>query len=230
MQCVILAAGRGTRMMPLTKDTPKPLIKVCGKPILQHIIEALPSEIDEIVVVVGYWHEHIRNFLGTEFLGRRIQYVMQENPTGGTGDALRCARALLHDRFLLMYADDIHGAAALAAVVTHPYAILGTVAPDPQNFGVLVQNEDGTLKEILERPDNPPSNLINIGGMILGVDIFNIKVPVSPVLGELLVTDLVTVYAAIHPLDIVVQPRWIPVGRPADIAKAEAILCPLFIE
>ena len=98
MQCVILAAGKGTRMRPLTEHTPKPLIKVCGKPILQHIVEALPAEIDELILVVGYLEEQIRTFCGAEFCGRKVKYVTQGNSAGGTGDALRCAAPRHHAR------------------------------------------------------------------------------------------------------------------------------------
>ncbi|MBP9836302.1 MAG: NTP transferase domain-containing protein, partial [Candidatus Pacebacteria bacterium] len=173
MQCVILAAGKGTRMRPLTETVPKPLVKVCGKPLLQHIVEALPVEIDEIILVVNYLEDQIRAFCGTEFCGRKVQYVTQANPSGGTGDALLCTKSLLKGRFLFMYADDIHGAKALEAVISHPYAMLAAHSHEPQHFGVIELNADGTLKSIQEKPEVPPSNFINIGGMVLDLDIFN---------------------------------------------------------
>jgi len=71
MQCVIICAGKGTRMRPLTEHTPKPLLEVCGKPILQHVVEALPEEIDELVLVVGYLQEQIRSYCGDEYFNRK---------------------------------------------------------------------------------------------------------------------------------------------------------------
>ena len=62
MQCVILAAGLGKRMMPLTETCPKPLVEVCGKPLLTHIIDALPSSVDELVIVTGYKGAMIRDY------------------------------------------------------------------------------------------------------------------------------------------------------------------------
>ena len=59
MQCVILAAGKGTRLRPLTESCPKPLVKVCGKTLLDHIVEALPSAVDELIMVTGYLEAHI---------------------------------------------------------------------------------------------------------------------------------------------------------------------------
>ncbi|KXK00107.1 MAG: Glucose-1-phosphate thymidylyltransferase [Parcubacteria bacterium OLB19] len=225
MQCVILAAGRGTRMQPLTNDTPKPLIKVCGKPILEHIVKALPKEIDEIILVVSYLKEQIQAFCGEEFLDRKVKYVVQDNPAGGTGDALFTTKSLIRGRFLFMYADDIHGSEALKEVIKYPYAMLSHRSSEPEKFGVLELNDDNTLKAIYEKPKNPPSDLINIGGMVLDTDIFNYQVKPS-VGGEVLVTDMVTTFAKDHSVKVVEQSVWIPVGKPEDIAVAETILCP----
>lgn len=226
MQCVILAAGKGTRMRPLTEHVPKPLIKVCGKPLLQHIAEALPSEIDEIILVVNYLEDQIRAYCGEEFCGRRVKYVTQANPAGGTGDALRCAEPLLRGRFLFMYADDIHGAKTLKDVVSYPYAMLVAHSEEPQHFGVLELNDDGTLKSIHEKPEVPPSNLINIGGMVLDTDIFSYEAKPSAS-GEVYITDMVTAFAKDHPVVVLEQYVWIPVGKPEDIVLAEECLCPI---
>ncbi len=216
-------------MRPLTETMPKPLIPVCGKPILQHIIEALPSEIDELILVVGYLKEQIVDFIGDEYQGKRVQYVTQEDFAGGTGDALLCAQDYVQGKFLFMFADDIHGKDALAQIVQEENAILSAYSETPERFGVLVQNENGTLKEILEKPENPPSNLINTGVFVAGTDIFTYKVPKSPS-GELYATDMLTAYAKDHALMVIEQKQWIPVGYPEHIVEAEAILCPTQID
>jgi len=226
MQCVILAAGKGTRMMPLTAHTPKPLLKVCGKPILQHIAEALPEEIDEIILVVSYLQQQIRDYCGDNFCGRNVQYVFQENPAGGTGDALRCAQTLLHDRFLLLNGDDIYGKEAIERAIGFEFAILAAVSETPERFGVLVPNADGTLSEIIEKPENPLSNFVNINGLVIGSSIFDYDVSIS-LTGELYVTDMVNAFAKDYPMMIVEQTRWLPVGYPEHIKEAEAVLCPL---
>lgn len=213
-------------MRPLTEQLPKPLISVCGKPILQHVVEALPTEIDELILVVGYLQEQIRAVCGTEYLGKKVLYAEQANFSGGTGDALLCAKELITGKFMFMYADDIHGAPALKEAVQEEHAILGTHSDTPEHFGVLVSNEDGTLKQILEKPKVPPSHIVNIGGFVLDLSIFDCQVPVSEEHGELLVTDMLTKYAEINPVKIITQDMWIPVGKPEDIEKAEAQLCP----
>lgn len=229
MQCVIICAGKGTRMRPLTEKTPKPLITVCGKTILQHIVEALPSEIDELVLVVGYLKEQIEAFCGTEFLGRKVTYATQEDFAGGTGDALLCAKDLIKGKFLFMYADDIHGKEALAKVVKEESAMLGMYSKTPELFGVLEQNEDGTLKQIVEKPEHPTSNLVNIGGFVLDDSIFSYAVGASDS-GEVYVTDMVNAYAQEHPIKIIEQDLWLPIGYPEHIIEAEAILCPTQID
>lgn len=223
MQCVIVCAGKGTRMSPLTDTCPKPLIQVNGKPILEYIVEALPSEIDELVLIVGYLKEQIIAYCGEKYLGKKVVYRVQENHVGGTGDALLCARDVLHGKFLFMYGDDIHGKETLEEAVLCEYAILGTYSDTPERYGVLVPNEDGTLKEILEKPKNPPSNLINIGGFVIDESIFEYSVPISES-GELYVTDMITQFAQVHPVHILKQTLWIPIGYPEDIVKAEEIL------
>ncbi len=223
MQCVILAAGKGTRMRPLTDTIPKPLIPVAGRPILEHIIDALPNEIDEVVVVVSYLKEQIMEWGGEMFHGRRMKYVTQENPAGGTGDALLCARGVLHGKFLFMYGDDIHGEKALKEAVQNEHSILGAYSPTPERYGVLVTREDGTLKAILEKPANPPTNLINIGGFVINDSIFDFPVPVSAS-GELYVTDMLTAYAQLNPVKVIMQDLWLPIGYPEDIQKAEQTL------
>ncbi len=229
MQCVIICAGKGTRMRPLTETTPKPLIKVCGKPILQHIIEALPPEVDELVLVVGYLKEQIMDFCKEEYAGRKVSYVFQEDFAGGTGDALLCAKNILRGKFLFMYADDIHGKDALEDVVKKDHAMLGMRSKTPERFGVLEQNEDGSLREIVEKPEHPKSDLVNIGGFVIDTSIFQYKVPVSPS-GELYVTDMLNAYAQDHKVEIVEQTQWLPIGYPEHITEAEAVLCPTQID
>lgn len=225
MQCVILAAGEGTRMRPLTLEKPKPLLEVCGKSILWHIVDALPASVDELVIVVGYKGEMIRQHCGENFLGREVTYVEQEDPKAGTADALFQARDVMRGTFLVMYGDDVHGREALAQVVTLPHAMLSAYSETPEKYGVLEIKENGTLAAIIEKPANPPSHYVNIGGFVLTSDIFTFQAELS-VHNEYLLTDCVTAYAEQYPVVVVPQDRWIPIGYPDDIAKAEAILCP----
>ncbi|MFT5036537.1 MAG: NDP-sugar pyrophosphorylase family protein [Candidatus Azotimanducaceae bacterium] len=216
-------------MRPVTDSIPKPLISVCSKPILDHIVEALPSAIDQLIIVVGYKGEQIKEHCGEVFHGRPVVYVEQENHAGGTGDALMCAKHLAQGTFLFMHADDIHGKQALEEVVKHEHAMLAIHSDTPELFGVVTQNDDGTLQEIVEKPEHPSTNFVNIGGYVINDSVFSYDVSDSDS-GELYATDIITAYAQKNPVHIVTQKRWLPIGTPENITQAEAILCPNFID
>lgn len=216
-------------MRPLTDTIPKPLVRVCGKTILDHIAEALPPEIEEIVLVVGYRAPQIREHCGESFHGRTVRYVEQQNPAGGTGNALMCAKDIVTGTFLLLNADDIYGKSALQKIVHEDHALMGVHSDTPEKFGVLILREDGTLQHIIEKPKNPPSNLTNINCCVLSETIFNYKASVSN-LGEVLVTDMLTAYAQDHPVKVIEQDVWLPIGSPEQIVAAEKILCPQLID
>ena len=212
-------------MRPLTLERPKPLIEVCEKPILYHIAAALPELIDEIVFVVSYKQEMIREYCGEEFFGKKVTYVIQENPKGGTGDAVIQTSGTVSGKFMILNGDDIHGREALAEAVEHDSCILAAHSDTPERYGVLDLNSDGTLRSIIEKPENPSSNLINTGGFVVTSDIFA-HVPEVSQSGEIYLTDMVTEYVKTHPVQVVEQTLWLPLGRPEDIPLAEAVLCP----
>ena len=223
MQCVILAAGEGTRLRPLTEHTPKPLLKVAGKPIINHIVSALPSEVDEIIIVANYLDDQIKAHCGDIFFGRPVTYIRQKDPKGGTGDALLAAKDVLKDTFLMMYGDDIHGKEALEEIVKCEHGIMGAKVDEPGKFGALAISEDGTLDHIEEKSPNPASDIVNIGGFVVNKTIFDYTF--SPnAQGERYVTDLMTGYAKDNPVKVIIQPLWLPIGYPEDIKKAERVL------
>lgn len=225
MQCVILAAGKGTRMRPLTDSVPKPLIRVCGKTILDHIVEALPDEITHLIFVTNYLEEQIKAHCGDEFHGRKVSYVTQENPAGGTGAALLATKHLITGKFMVMNGDDIHGPAALARAVGEPNALITVNSDTPELFGVVETNGDGTLKSIVEKPEHPQSSLVNTGGFVADMSLLACAVEPSPT-GEVYATDMLTLHAGTYPVRIIEQEEWIPIGNPEQLAAAEARLCP----
>lgn len=222
MQAVIMAAGEGKRMRPLTLLKPKPLIEVAGKTILEHVLDVLPSEIDEVIIVIGYKGDMIQKHFGDSYKGRPLRYVHQWMPAG-TAHALSLARPFLTGKFLMLNADDILGPEALVEAIKHPLAILVATHSEPEKMGVIEKKEDGTLHAIEEKPEKPKSNLINTGTMVLDERLFSFEAP-RHVTGEYYMTDPMSSLAKEHPVIVVEQPLWIPVGFPDDIAKAEAKL------
>lgn len=222
MQCVILAAGKGTRLRPLTDHCPKPLVKVSGKTLLDHIVLALPSAVDELIIVIGYKGEMIREYCGQLFHGRKVTYVEQVEQNG-TAMALWLCKDLLHGRFLFMFADDIHGRQDIARVTSYSRAMLTMTSETPERFGVVVRNPDGTLAEMIEKPQHPPSNLVSTGVMVLDTHIFGFE-PQVQVKGEYYLTEVLERYAREYPVAVVEEQIWIPIGYPEDITKAETLL------
>src|SRR5215468_8682911 len=111
MDAIIMAAGLGTRLRPHTLHTPKPLLPIRGRPILDWALGALPPAVDRVLVVVNYLAEQIEAYLGKQTHFSRWEAVRQEVPRG-TGDALRsCRDRLQSDHFLVLNGDDLYGAA-----------------------------------------------------------------------------------------------------------------------
>lgn len=107
MQAILLAAGEGTRMRPLTYQVPKPMARANGKNLLEHTISRLPKEIDELIIVVGYLAEQIINHFGDEFEGRKVIYVKQKKLLG-TAHALSLCEQHIRGRFIVLMGDDMY--------------------------------------------------------------------------------------------------------------------------
>ena len=95
-----------------------------------------------------------------------------------------------------------------------------------ERFGIVVRHPDGTLAEMIEKPEHPPSNLASTGVMVLDTHIFEYELKVQTN-GEYYLTDVIAEYAKKYPIAVVEQQLWIPIGYPEDIEKAETILSSL---
>ena len=210
-------------MRPLTETTPKPLVQVAGKTLLDHIVEALPSAIDDLIIVTGYLEDQIKAHCGEEFHGRKVTYVHQDEQKG-TAHALWLCQDLLQGRFLFMFADDLHGANDIARATSYTRSMLTLTTTTPERFGIVVRNPDGTLAEIVEKPEHPPSNLASTGVMVLDDHIFEFDPFAKETKGEYYLTDVIQEYAAQYPIAVVEQQLWIPVGYVEDIERAEKLL------
>lgn len=222
MQAVILAAGKGTRMHPHTLSKPKPLIEVSGKTLLEHVISSLPDKITEVIIVVGYKGEMIVEHCGDEFCGRKMNYVWQHDALG-TAHALEQAKHLLRDSFLLMYGDDIIDKETIEKALKHKSCLLAYEVEDPRAFGVIELNEDKTLKTIIEKPENPATNLVSAAGIVLHTDLFSYYGDWEEG-KEQLIPFVLTKYAKEHPVHIELLSVWHPVNSLEQLEIAEKLL------
>lgn len=223
MQCIILAAGKGTRLQPLTNTRHKALVLVAGTPILDHIAAMLPAAVDELIIVVGHFSEQLRAHCGQNYFGRPVTYVEQAEQQG-TAHALWLCKDLTKGRFLYLFSDDLHSAADLDALITHERGMLVYETANPERFGVVTQHPDGTLDQLVEKSSNPPSNLASTGAFVLDQHIFEYK-PEVVTGGEFYHTDMIERYAQTYPVMVVSQQVWLPIGYPEDVTKAEKLLC-----
>jgi len=163
-QAVILAAGEGQRLRPFTVNRPKAMISVADKPILQFIIEALARNgIRNIVITVGYRKEQVYDYLGSgERCGVNITYVTQMSQLG-TAHALMQVKDAVEDEFLVLSGDNLIEAHTIADFIqVKPEALLAKRVSDPFRYGV-VNIEGGEVQDIVEKPKEATSNLINTG-------------------------------------------------------------------
>lgn len=224
MKAVILAAGEGVRMRPLTIDIPKPLLRVAGKTLLDHIFEALPKEIDEAVIVVKYLGDQIKKYCGEVFHGRRVIYA--EGSDLGTAYSFLAARPHLldEDRFLFIYGDELPTSEDIVACLSYPASILCWEVDDPWNHGVATLRPDGTIAEIEEKPTHPASRLISGGVMVLNKKIFKCT-PSKEDKKEFFFTQMLNQFVKEEKVQAVKLRRGIGgISTPADLERVERIL------
>lgn len=180
MQAVIMAGGKGTRIASVVSDVPKPMISICGKPILQHQIECLKSQnITDIIVVIGHMGQVIKDYFedGKQF-GVQIRYVTEETPLGTAG-ALYFLKDEIREDFLLLNGDIIFDVdferflnyhrkkGAYATIFTHPNS-------HPYDSGLVVTDKEGFVTEWMHKEDERTwyKNRVNAGLHILSPKIF----------------------------------------------------------
>jgi len=218
MKAVIPSAGEGIRLRPLTLDTPKQLLELHGKPILEHIFDSLPDEIDEIILVVGYLGDKIIKHFGDNFRGRKIKYAWQKQKRG-TWDALLSARKHIgKGKFLMLYGDDIIDKKSIKKLLKHELAVLAKEVPDPRRFGVVVKDKKGRLLELVEKPENPKSKLALTGVKILDERIF-LYPAAKHKNGEFYITDSVSKLAKDHAVIVEEADTWLSIATPEELAR-----------
>jgi mannose-1-phosphate guanylyltransferase len=181
MKAIILAGGLGTRLRPLTDTTPKPLLPIKGKPIMQHAIENLRNHgINDIILAVSFHADKIKDYFGDgSNFGVNISYSLEEEPLG-TGGAVRQAAEGIEEPFVLVWGDnltDVHIRDLIESFERNNAMIAMTLTPreDVENFGVAKLNGE-VIEYFVEKPprEEAPSNLINAGCFVIHPDALKI--------------------------------------------------------
>ena len=189
MQTVILAGGTGKRVFPLAVNKPKPMFKILGKPLIQHVIETLKEAgLKDFIIVIGHNGEQIKDYLADgSKLGVNIDYTVQKEALG-MANALETAKDFVEDNFIVVNADDIFESFLIKKMVKQfkesGVEIVLSCKPvkETWKFGIIrIENEKVT--EFVEKPPRgrEPSNLAVVGVYIMTKRIFDYykKIPVS---------------------------------------------------
>ena len=228
MDAIILAAGLGTRLRPHTLTTPKPLLPVRGRPILDWTLAALPPTVGRVIVVTHYLADQVESYLRGQSHQKNWVTVHQMTPRG-TGDAFRSCRGhVTANRVLVLNGDDLYASADLAALAEKPAGLLVHGVDEPRKFGIVFTRPDGTLERLVEKPELTGRQMANIGAYLFPRSALEIELPLSP-RGEYEITDAISAVAASQPVHAVPAKVWLPIGdetawRAADQLDLEQVL------
>ncbi|OPY39031.1 MAG: Bifunctional protein GlmU [Methanoregula sp. PtaU1.Bin051] len=226
MQCVVLAAGEGKRMRPLTAKRPKVMLPLANQPMMEHLVAAArEAGITDFVFVVGYGEREIRRHFGDgSRYGISISYTPQRHQQG-TADALNAAREDISGPFILMNGDMIVHSEDIRAICEKKAPCMGVFTTDhPQDYGVVVV-EGGIVTALEEKSKKPKSRLINAGIYLFDPGIFEYVDDVIPSpRGELELTDALAGYIGQKKMTAYQLSYWLDVGEPWDMLNANAAL------
>ncbi len=238
MKALLPVAGNGTRMFPLGVTTPKALIRVLNKPLIEWTLEALAeNHIEEVIIVTsgGTFGTLVKEYVEQEIIVKNkypltISFVIQEQQLG-TAHVIQMAAELFaeNEDFLFLYGDDLYGPKNIAAVLAEPHvAVVGKAVTDPEKWGIFQANEAGSLVKVVEKPKEHIGNLANIGCMKLNSRIFKLydQLEIS-IRGEYEITDSIQLLAQQEKISVIAAPDyWIPIGYPWHILEATEYFLP----
>jgi glucose-1-phosphate thymidylyltransferase len=165
MKVIIPLAGKGTRLRPHTHITPKPMLKVAGKPVMQYILEDLRrlGTVEQIIYITGHLKDKVEEYARREFADIPsvfIEQVVQD----GTAGAVALAREYVDQPVLIIFVDTIFDAdLSITKTIDADGIIWVKEVEDYKRFGVVVTDKDGNMTKIVEKPDTPISKRANIG-------------------------------------------------------------------
>ncbi|MFX0141761.1 MAG: bifunctional sugar-1-phosphate nucleotidylyltransferase/acetyltransferase [Candidatus Hodarchaeota archaeon] len=227
MKTLILAAGEGKRLRPLTETCPKPMLLIAGKPLLQHVIENLKSTgLTDFIIVVGFLKEQIMDYFSTGFdLGVKIKYIEQKKPEGPE-DAILTARSELENEseFLIAHADIFSDPTMIKRTIeTHqklnPEATISvTLVENPSLYGIVAIDEEARIQQIVEKPKAgfAPSSFAVTGIYIFKSEIFDHLSETKHLDDAIqsIITKKGNIYSSVW------EKEWVEIRYPWDILRA----------
>jgi len=231
MKAIILAAGEGKRLRPLTYTTPKVMLQVCGKPLIHHLVDELKKAgITEVIILVKHLKDKIINYFedNKKEIGIDFSFV-EQGDRYGTGSALLYVEDKLSigECFIVIAGDSIVDSSIISKIMKSQSKLKddlthGIVAvresQNPTNYGVFTISNDGKIISVEEKPKNPKSNLINISVYLFNYSIFErLSSLKKSKRGEYEIIDIL-----VGSLSIKVDGFWMDIGYPWDLLKANS--------
>jgi glucose-1-phosphate thymidylyltransferase len=164
MKVIIPLAGKGTRLRPHTHLTPKPMMKVAGKPVMSYVLDELKKlgNVEQIIYITGHLKEKVEEFARTEIDVPSV--FIEQKVQDGTAGAIALAREYVDQPVLIVFVDTIFDADLSKVKSVDADGIIWVKeVEDYQRFGVVVTDQDGNMTKIVEKPKTPISKRANIG-------------------------------------------------------------------
>jgi len=231
MHCIIPAAGKGTRMRPLTWSLPKPLIPVAGRPVLAHVIDSLlDADVNHITLITGYLGDAIVSWARKEYPGIRIDFAEQKE-ADGLASAVLLAEPYVEDGPLMVVLGDTLFSADLSVLRGETRnMIVASPVEDPSRFGVVVMDGD-KVAELVEKPSEPVSNLAIVGvyyfsdGKKIMANCRHLKQKKLTTKGEYQLTDAMQLMLNNRePFGILDIDGWFDCGKPETLLETNRVL------
>lgn len=214
-------------MGELTKHTPKPLLKISGKSLIEWKLESLPDSVDEVVLVIGYLGEQIKEAFGSEFKGRKITYIEDKTLTG-TAHALWQAKDILKGRFLVMMGDDIYNKQALEDASKYDFS-LTCIPAKPDDLGSrVISDENGKpidfVTHLLYLRDHVDGGLVFTALYSMTTEIFNHEPVKMELKDEWSLPKTFLKLGSLRDIKVIETDFWLSITSPEDLFAAEKIL------
>ncbi|MFH1256916.1 MAG: sugar phosphate nucleotidyltransferase [Candidatus Diapherotrites archaeon] len=236
MKAVVLCAGKGVRLRPLTDKVPKVMVKLSGKPLLERVLEKLDEAgITEACLIVGYKREAVEKHFGKEFKGIKLEYALQEEQMG-TAHAIALAEKFVSgEKDFLVLNGDVLALGGLIKQIAEKdefddsdALMVARKVPDPWRYGVLVVQLN-EVKDIVEKPlfGEEPSDLVNAGIYRFNESIFEaIRQTARSMRGEFEITDSIKNLISLEKkvVFVVSDSPIIDIGSKEDLEKAGKVL------
>jgi glucose-1-phosphate thymidylyltransferase len=163
MKIIVPLAGKGTRLLPLTKRVPKPLVHVAGRPVMDYVMDTVAGfDVEELIVITGHLKQDVERYIRAHY-GVPARFVEQRT-LDGTAGAINLARPWVDGPVMIIFVDTLFDADLNVIRTSGADGILwAKEVEDYQRFGVIVTDANGYMRRIVEKPDTPVSRLANIG-------------------------------------------------------------------